>query len=113
MNPMPDLLTDPLPGIGLTLPQTGAALVVVVGIIQILSTLANSRPGRQTCGAPRRGHGRYRRPLARDGSGCGVHPAGWATGQIATTVVTGALVIALLLNLPGLIHWLSARTSST
>lgn len=101
---------DPF-GNGITVRQIAIAAIVVAGIINILVTLANGRPGRRTCGAPRRHEGRCRRPI-RGGAGCGIHGSGWIGRDISISIVGGIALVLLLLNFEAVVAWIGTQTSN-
>jgi hypothetical protein len=81
------------------------AVIIAVMTIAVVSTLWNGRPGRLTCGAPRRRGGRCRRPMRNDGTGCGIHDGGWVARDVTLGILGTIGLILLVWNLEDVTAW--------
>lgn len=93
----PWILDLPLGETGFTMRHAIVTAFLLVMVVTILSTLWNGRGSRRTCGAPRKGGGRCRRPLVGASKDCGIHTGAW----VARDVTLGLLVVVV----GGLLFW--------
>lgn len=115
MNPDAfQVLNIPLGDGGITVRHVIVAAIIVLMALSIISTLWNGRRGRLTCGAPRRGEGRCRRPMRSDGSGCGIHGTGWVARDVTLGIVAAVGFSLLFWNFEDVVAWgINAVTEMT
>lgn len=113
----PDAFQDlniPLGDSGITVRHAIVAAIIVLAAWRIISTLWNGRRGRLTCGAPRRGEGRCRRPMRNDGTGCGIHDGGWVARDVTRGIVAAVGFSLLFWNFEDVVSWgINAVTEMT
>lgn len=107
-------LNIPLGDSGITVRHAIVAAIIALMALSIISTLWNGRRGRLTCGAPRRGEGRCRRPMRTTGNGCGIHDGGWIARDVTLGTVAAVGFSLLFWNFEDVIAWgINAVTEMT